>query len=158
MKELLILKKIVIRIGYMIIGGLLAIGFVFPDYLADIHDYQIIYQDLTGSAITIYARGERKGLLGQHETIVFSPENIASRNWSYNPSRDLRYVGEDYVLYKIENGWFHIYSQQILSSIDYSQWNIPIRQETMETKRKLLIQENSRKNGYNIISVNGMTE
>jgi hypothetical protein len=158
MKGMTLLKKIAIRIGYMILGGLLAIGLVFPDYLESNNDYQIVYQGPAGKTITIYARGERNGLLGQHEAVVFSPENIASRNWSYNPSRDLRYEGEDYVLYKIENGLLHIYSQQILSNIDFSQWTIPIRQETMETKRKLLFQENSRKNGYNIISVTGMTE
>ena len=83
---------------------------------------------------------------------------MASRKWSYDPGRDLRYDGEDYVLYKVENGVLYVYSQQILPNIDFSSWGIPVEQETLETKKKNLIQENSQKNGYHIISTKGMTE
>lgn len=159
MKEILhFLKRIAIRIGYFVLGGLLAIALVFPDHMEVYNDYQIVYQGFSGNPTTIYARGERKGLLGQHEAIVLSPENIASRKWSFDPSRDLRYEGEDYVLYKIEKGALHVYSKRVVPNIDYSQWTIPLRQETFKMTQKFLVQENSRKNGYNIISVRDMTE
>lgn len=152
------IKRILLFLLFAVLGGLIGILVVFPDHFESFNDYQINVLDYSGRATTLYARGERTGLLGQHEAITISPENIASRKWSYDPGRDLRYDGEDYVLYKVENGVLYVYSQQILPNIDYSSWGIPVEQETLEKKKKNLIQENSQKNGYHIISTKGMTE
>ena len=155
-------KRLIIRtiisLALLFIGGLLALGLFLPTLFEVCNDYQIIYCNTFGKSITVYARGERKGLLGQHEAIIFSPENIASRKWTYDSHRDLRYNGEDYVLIKIEDGVLHVYSRQILSNVDFSSWEIPVIQETLETKRKILVQEDSKENGYSIISVKDMTE
>jgi len=152
------IKRVVICVSLLFLGFLLAIGLFFPKALEETNDYQIIYDNPPNEPVVVYARGEQTGLLGQHEAIVLSPENIASRNWSYNPARDLRYEGENYVLYKMENGVLHIYCNQVLPDIDCSLWGIRIKQETLATKRLNLIQKNSRENGYHIISVRGMTE
>lgn len=151
-------KRILLFLLSAALGGLIGILVVFPDHFESFNDYQINVIDYFGRATTIYARGERTGLLGQHEAITISPENIASRTWSYNPQRDLKYDGEDYVLYKVENGILHVYTQQILPNMDFSSWGIPVEQETLETTKKNIFQENSRKNGYHIISTKGMTE
>ena len=58
----------------------------------------------------------------------------------------MKYDGEDYVLYKVENGILHVYTQQILPNMDFSSWGIPVEQETLETTKKNVFQENSRKN------------
>ena len=150
--------RIIAGIFLMLAGGLLAVGIVFPDYMEKTNDYQIIIAGINRKPITVYARGEQKGLLGQHEAIIISPENIASRKWTYNPDRDLRYNGENSVFYKIENGALHIYSQQILTNIDYSLWEVPIVQESLKTAKRWINQSNSRENGYCVIAVAGMTE
>lgn len=155
MKQIQFLKRILVGIVLMCLSSLLTIGLVFPNYLEDNHDYQIVYQRVSGQTITFFARGERNGLLGQHEVITISPENIASRNWAYNPKRDLRYNGEGFVLYKIENGILHVYSHQILSDIDYSYWILPIMQESFETKKIFINQKNSQEKGYCVLSVRG---
>ena len=152
------IKRILFALLFAFVGGIIGILIAFPDHFESFNDYQINVIDYFGRATTIYARGERTGLLGQHEAITISPENIASRTWSYNPQRDLKYDGEDYVLYKVENGILHVYTQQILPNMDFSSWGIPVEQETLETTKKNVFQENSRKNGYHIISTKGMTE
>ena len=151
------IKKVLLFLLFAVLGGIIGILVVFPDYFESFNDYQINIIDYSGRTTTIYARGEQTGLLGQHEAITISPENIASRKWSYDPRRDLRYDG-DCVLYKVENGALRIYSLQILPDMDFSSWGIPVLQETLETKRKNIIQENSLENGYHIISTKGMTE
>ena len=151
------IKKVLLFLLGALIGGIVGILLVFPDHFESFNDYQITIIGYSGWTTTIYARGEQTGLLGQHEAIIISPENIASRKWSYDPGRDLKYAGSD-ILYKVENGKLYIYSSQILPNVNFSSWGLPVEQETLKTKRKNIFQENSRENGYHIISTKGMTE
>ena len=64
------IKRILLFLLFAVLGGLIGILVVFPDHFESFNDYQINVLDYSGRATTLYARGERTGLLGQHEAII----------------------------------------------------------------------------------------
>lgn len=108
------------------VGFLCAFLFVFAQKAERYTYYQISYADSHGKTLIFYARGEETGLLGQHEAIIFSPENPSRKAWSYKPNRDLRFYGTNCISYKIKNDSLFINSPIALPTSDLLGWKIPI--------------------------------
>lgn len=132
----------------VVFGATVMFVIVFISEMEPFSDYRIIYYDSKGDKTNIYARGYCRGLLGQHNSIVLSPEDISSKRWVFNPERDIEYrCGQ--LFYKFKSDTLFLYSNEAQTKESIN--GIPIVNESFETKRKILTVDNCSENGYNYI-------